>query len=35
MVQMGGAAGTGILAAPVALPCWRMVRGGESNAARP
>jgi hypothetical protein len=35
MVIAGGAAGTGSPAAPGVSPCWRMVRGGESNATRP
>ena len=34
MVTAGGAAGTGIPAAPGVSPCWRMRRGADSNAAR-
>ena len=34
LTVMGGAAGTGILAAPGVSPCWRMWRGAESSAAR-
>ena len=34
LAVMGGAAGTGIPAAPGVSPCWRMVRGGESSAER-
>ena len=35
LMAMGGAAGTGIPAAPGVSPCRRMVRGGESNATQP
>ncbi len=31
MVTAGGAAGTGIPAAPGVSPCWRMRRGAKSN----